>query len=821
MGEIYRADDLKIGQTVALKFLPEAVAGAHERIARLQAEVRLARQVSHPSVCRVYDLSDAGDHQFISMEFVDGEDLASLLKRIGRLPSDKAVELARQLCAGLAAAHDAGILHRDLKPANVMIDGRGRVRITDFGLAALAGGVEGGELRAGTPIYMAPEQLAGKEVTVRSDLYSLGLVLYEMFTGKPALKADTPASLARLHETSAPASPGSVLPGIDPAVERAILRCLERDPRERPASALAVAAALPGGDPLAAALAAGETPSPEMVAAAGETGGLRPAAAWTLLGAFLVLSALGIAGARWTKITGWIRLDKPPEVLAERARDVLRTLGHTTPAADTAYGFQPAQALLDYVAGNHRAADRWRFLESGRPPGALFWYRQSPRLMVAAQTFSVVTDEIPPMIEAGMARVVLDPEGRLVSLDVIPSSAEPAQTGGRPDWDGLLRETPVDAARFQKIEPTFVPPVYCDERTAWEGVYEGDLTLPLRIEACAHAGRFVYFRVQGPWSPEPDAAGAARAPAGGRLPDQVRIFLQMAAIAGALLLARRNLRAGRGDRAGAFKITAYFVVVHVLVWALWASHVPDLSQEWRIFSIDTGWTLFNAAQLWIFYVALEPYVRRRWPDAIISWSRLLAGRARDPLVGRDVLLGCVTGAVVTLLMTITLLAPSWLGRPPAVPLTGDLNALDAWHKGANVLDGHLHALLDCMQALFLLLLLRILLRRQWLAAAAFVLVFTPVTLTGLDLAIAVPMGLLGISIFAFTLVRFGLLAAVVALFSLRIHEELVYPPGFGAWYMAGAVVSILAVVGLAVYGFYTSLAGRAVFRPLVEEAFQE
>ena len=138
MGEVYRADDLRLGQPVALKFLPATLARDPMQLARFHAEVRLARQVSHPNVCRVYDIGEADGRHFLSMEYVDGEDLASLLRRIGRLPQDKAVEIARQLCAGLAAAHERGVLHRDLKPANVMLDGRGQVRITDFGLAALA-----------------------------------------------------------------------------------------------------------------------------------------------------------------------------------------------------------------------------------------------------------------------------------------------------------------------------------------------------------------------------------------------------------------------------------------------------------------------------------------------------------------------------------------------------------------------------------------------------------------------------------------------------------------------------------------------------------
>ncbi|MFL6276420.1 MAG: serine/threonine-protein kinase, partial [Blastocatellia bacterium] len=177
MGEVYRADDLKLGQPVALKFLSDHLSQDKAMLARFHQEVSIARRVTHPNVCRVHDISEVttatGTLHFISMEYVDGEDLSSLLRRIGRLPADKAVEMARQLCAGLATAHEEGVLHRDLKPANVMIDGKGRVRITDFGLAGFAEQIKGREVLAGTPAYMAPEQLAGKEVTTRSDIYAL------------------------------------------------------------------------------------------------------------------------------------------------------------------------------------------------------------------------------------------------------------------------------------------------------------------------------------------------------------------------------------------------------------------------------------------------------------------------------------------------------------------------------------------------------------------------------------------------------------------------------------------------------------------------
>jgi hypothetical protein len=254
MGEVYRADDLTLGQPVALKFLPPHLAADPDLLARFRREVAVARRVSHPNVCRVYDLAEDGRQSFLTMEYVDGEDLASLLRRIGRVPVDKATDIARELCYGLAAVHEQELVFRDLKPANVMLDGRGRVRLTDFGLAAAAEDLSVAESRSGTPAYMAPEQLAGDEVTARSDLFALGLVLYELFTGRKAFTG--------IDRGTPPRTPSSHVNGLDPAVERVILGCMQRDPKDRPASALAVAAALPGSDRLAAS----ETSSPRALA---------------------------------------------------------------------------------------------------------------------------------------------------------------------------------------------------------------------------------------------------------------------------------------------------------------------------------------------------------------------------------------------------------------------------------------------------------------------------------------------------------------------------------------------------------------------------
>src|SRR5262245_39062864 len=339
MGEVYRADDLTLDHPVALKFLPEGtVVAAH--LAQFHNELRIARQVSHKNVCRLYDLGEADGRRFLTMEYVDGEDLASLIRRIGRLPQDKAIEIARQLCAGIAAAHDKGVLHRDLKPANVMLDSEGQVRITDFGLAVAAG--DANAVRAGTPQYMAPEQLAGQSATIKSDIYALGLLLFEIFTGKRAYEAKTLHDLMQLHESGTITTPSSVVRDLDPVVERVILRCLERDPGRRPGSALAVAAALPGANPLADALAAGETPSPELLIAAGETEALPVAIGLSAAIAFTVVLIVFAGLAPRASIPGLVPLDKPIDVLTDRAQQIIAGFGYTETPADSARGFSIA-----------------------------------------------------------------------------------------------------------------------------------------------------------------------------------------------------------------------------------------------------------------------------------------------------------------------------------------------------------------------------------------------------------------------------------------------------------------------------------------------
>src|SRR5713226_5263507 len=727
MGEVYRAEDLKLSQIVAIKFLPATLSKDAGALARFHSEVRIARQVSHPNVCRVFDIGDADGVPFLTMEYVDGEDLASLVRRIGRLSSDKAIEIARQVCAGLAAAHERGVIHRDLKPANLMLDGSGKIRITDFGLASIAASLDATDVKAGTPAYMAPEQLEGKEVTVKSDLYSLGLVLYEILTGKRAFDARTLPELMKQREKSSPASPSSIVRDLDPVVERVILRCLEHDPAQRPASALQVAAALPGGDPLAAALAAGETPSPEMVAAAGQTEGMRPALAVTLL----VLSAVGLIALLFAadrfKVHNIAPLDNTPEVLATRAREIIHQSGYTEPYADEVFSFSLEGAYLNYIQDHDKTPDRWNALASGRPASIVFWYRQSPRLMRPQRFFSStgngkVTTFDPPMDISGMVLVTLDMQGRLLHLEAVPPQKDIAtDKAAVPNWPSLLAAAGVDQSAYHSVPPEWTPLAWGDARAAWLGTVRAKIDISERIEAAAYRARPVYFDVIYPWTTPDRAAPIAHTPRD-RISTGVLLVLFLAVTTSGLFVARRNVRLKRSDTRGAARLGVSVFLIFSVMWLLSAHHVASLD-EFDSILIALSWALLATTLATVMYLALEPYVRRRDPHTLISWTRLLAGQWRDPLVARDVLIGACYGVLFTLFeMSDNLLLPLF-GKPPRMPGEFEVSTLLGVRLAIGGLLFYVLAfVLYSLLIFFFLFLLELAFKRDWIAAIILVLI---------------------------------------------------------------------------------------------------
>ena len=230
MGNVYRVIDKKINEEIALKFLNPAVAD-EKMIVRFKNELKLARKISHKNICRMYDLNEIEGAPYITMEYVAGEDLRNMIKMTGQLSVGRAISIAKQVCEGLAEAHRLGVVHRDLKPRNIMIDREGSSRIMDFGIARsikVKGITRVGSI-VGTPEYMSPEQVKGEKVDRRSDIYSLGIILFEMMTGQVPFEGDTSLSIALKHEKELPPDPREFNAHIPKDLSRVILKCLEKN----------------------------------------------------------------------------------------------------------------------------------------------------------------------------------------------------------------------------------------------------------------------------------------------------------------------------------------------------------------------------------------------------------------------------------------------------------------------------------------------------------------------------------------------------------------------------------------------------------------
>jgi hypothetical protein len=820
MGEVFRADDLRLGQTVALKFLPPDLGRDPDRLAQFHNEVRTARQVSHPNVCRVYDIGEI-DHQiYLSMEYVDGEDLASLLRRIGRLPEDKAVEIARQICAGLAAAHERGVIHRDLKPANIMLDGSGRARVMDFSLAAVG---EVTDVRSGTPSYMAPEQLAGREVTTKSDLYSLGLVLYELFTGRRAYDAKTLGELVAQHESGSLTAPTSLVKTLDPVIERAILRCLETDPARRPATALVVAASLPGGDPLAAALAAGETPSPAMVAAVGgDAATVSPLGGMLWFGAAAaILVAAGALSDR-VSILSRTPFPKPAAVLADRAEVIRQSLGYTEPPADHASGFAFDTNYLTWAEQQGAGRTHWTVLQSGRPAPIRFWYRTSPGALVPMQPHGSILPTDPPLAIADMTEVDIDALGRLQAFQAVPPAVESTGTTGSPhavDWTPLFAAAALDPKAFADVAPTRTPPTFADDRRAWQGPLPGTDTT-VRVEAAAYRGRPVYFLLVGPWTASRDVHTTA----GSQQDSTFNVVLVLLLLFIAAVLARANLRSGHADRRGAIRLAVFAVFVQTAIWAA-LDHVRDISAERTRLFDGVANALFVGGAMFLIYLALEPYVRRSWPTVLIGWSRLLGGQLRDPLVGRDLLIGTAAGAICAA-TSLGFLALPLIHRgveaPPALPDLEMLSGLRHWLFStlASVNSGFQNALFNVLILVLLRHVVRAVAGRLGRRGVGIDNVATAFAVAVWVILAAInPDGDWSDGVFQaltaalelLVILRVGLLAACVMFFVIFYLQRVPMTLDPGRFYATDAWMSMALVLAIAAIGFWLARADEPLF----------
>jgi len=590
-------------------------------------------------------------------------------------------------------------------------------------------------------------------------------------------------------------------------VERVILRCLERRPGERPASALAVAAALPGGDPLAAALAAGDTPSPEMVADAGAVGGMRPAIGVVCLAGILLGLAIVVALADRATLVNLVPLPKPPGRLAVEAGAIARMAGYEETAVDTGYGLSIDGDYFRYVEERDESSERWDDLDTVRPGPIYFWYRESPRHLVPWGWANLVSVVDPPSRISGMVDVHLDPGGRLLHFQAVPPQFDDTVAEWDvPDWTGFFESAGLDPSTFAPAGVHWSPLVERDARWAWVGSYPERPGVPVRVEAGSFHGRPVDFAVIAPWT-RPDRME----PAGGDGPPPVLLFIFFGGMIGGVLLARRNLRLGRSDRRGAFRLALFMFACGMLGWLFRAEHVPAIG-ELRMFFSALALALMVAGIGWLVYTALEPYVRRLWPDVLISWSRLIDGRFRDPLIGRDILIGGLLGVVLAHLQSLGTLAPAWLGHPAPVPeawrgapLDSLRDAIGAWFRLLMATP------IYPVGVLLVVLLLRMVLRRDWLAVVALVALITFGWSLSQATWVALVIGILFTTTILVSLIRFGLFAAMVA-FLFSNWDLFVVTSDLSAWYAGQSMLTLALFAALAVYGFWISLAGRPLFK---------
>jgi serine/threonine-protein kinase len=699
------------------------------------------------------------------------------------------------------------VLHRDLKPENVMLDGQGRVRLMDFGLAAVREDVKPDDLHSGTPAYMAPEQLDGREVTVRSDIYALGLVLHEMFTGRQIFDAPTLADLRRQRQSFTPERASLTSSDADPAVEQVIRRCLETDPEDRPASALAVAMALPGGDPLRAALQAGELPSPEMIAAAGATQGISAGRAWLAFGLFFVGILAAIASSHIRSVSGHAPVSIAPEGLAERAREVLRAAGaEEGPTADRSYGFRLDREALDWLRANGPAPDPLAPLASLRIGTTAFWYRQAPKPLEPVNMRGVVTPSDPnPLAVSGSSVVLLDEAGRLISLLVVPPQVPGSgpDADAEPDWTPLFRTSGLDISSFARATPEWLPSSFADRRFAWSGTWPETPGIPLRIEAASFGGQPVWFEVLRPWS-RPVRMQPAQESRSQRIAMNLNVALVIAGLIGAISLARVSLKSGRADARGARRVSFAIFAVTLLGWACTAHHQRNIQDEWGLFLQGTALALLLAGICCALYLGLEPVVRKRLPHALIGWNRLTAGRLRDPLVARDVLYGLAAAGALGLFQAGfgEALARFGVGRPMLAleDFDGTVGILAFIGQIAQLSVGVL------ISPMLILLLLSVLagLLRSTTAAFVVALLLIGTVASGATVAMvgsavfAIVAGFAAIGTMLFVLRRFGLLA----LMAMTLPNVVL--SGFPAtldpshWFFgySAAAAAVLVAVGL-------------------------
>lgn len=424
-------------------------------------------------------------------------------------------------------------------------------------------------------------------------------------------------------------------------------------------------------------------------------------------------------------------------------------------------------------------------------------------------TPGVVTPNDPPPTQSGMVNLTLDPQGRLSYLQVIPQEVETHAPPPHPvDWKPLFTAAELDPTQFHPAEPNWLSLAAFDERAAWTGTWPGT-TFPLRIEAAAWHGKPVFFRLVGPWS-TPDRTKYQNLTPGQHASQIVEVVLAVLLLAAGMLVARRNYMKGRSDARGAFRLARGVFAVNMAIWVCLNHFIPTLSTFGQ-FILAVSTSLFLAAAIWMLYVALEPYVRRTWPQAMISWSRLLAGSWRDPLVGRDILWGVLLGVLWAAIVGVGFLI---LNRAGSAPQLADSSFLMGTRQALGAVLSHMvQSVIGTLQFFFFIFLLRVVLRNKWLALAVFIALFTTRNTLYSDYPrIIWPFWLVVYALAAGAVSRFGIIVLATAIFTANILLNLPYSVDFSNWYTAHVAVILAGLLTLAAWGFYASLGGQKVWK---------
>ncbi len=816
LGVVYRAYDQVLQKPVALKFFRSSLISDRHQL--VQREVALSQRVSHVNVCRVHDLNVSHDPRFLSMEYIDGEDLDRTLQRVGRILENRALQIASEVSAGLAAAHAMGVLHRDLKPQNIMIDGAGVSRITDFGLGSLVHAHDASDLSGGTFRYMAPELSQGEEATTKSDLFSLGIVLYEIYTGIHPLDAqDTERAT-----WNSMVAPSELVPDIDPHIERTIMRCLELEPAARPDSAETVGRLLQGELP-----ASGNpwnVPVPEA--------SLRTLR-WLAMAAVVAIFASWLAAPHFRLLYHHPPAHKQLEAYRQTAIEILNSQS------------RPIE-LQDGLVASGVGYDAPFVNDPSAPEQTLsYWYRQSDqplrpqRFVLSRDQHTVRTSfDDPAWNRTAMVGVRINVNGKLVEYRAMPRNGSPAAavTGGAAsaaaasspatsdkestltklfDFAGLRRE---EYALDQQASPAQTwAPVLSSLGTSQ--VYRTQLSSRAQDKSEVLVqwvgDEIVSFRVQSPGNVRP-----AKSPVNGKKwHSLIHVGFMLSALVGCLL-ARRNAARQRIDRRVAWRSA---LAIFGFTWVgmyFTASHSLVFEAEFQLMQFGVANAIFWGATQWFFLMSLEPFLRQGNPESLTSWMRLFHGKWRDPLVARDLLLGAAIGAaLIPVLGTIHHAGRAALGWPERFVIP-PLELLAISDPSGMIALAANSVVNSCYSAILLLFMHRICCRTlghpiagsvaawlilTWLMGCRYDAGVTPLS----DYLAWYAYMSVWAGTFLFVTYRLGLLASVTM---LAFFQTLLYTPGtldWELWYARTGITSalILALI-VVVYAVLVAMPWR-------------